>query len=174
MNGSEIKGGKSLLSPFNGSKQERRALDYLSSTLIERYIGKEKGGVYLQDHNDNEPYLQVDNELKKEVKLLKYMTVYYVIGDPALRAQQRGQQKVIGELFDILYDAVHPNNGEDQDIIPNPFKQEAENLSPNPNKRTVCRICTDIITSMTEKQTVQMYERLSGVSPGSIREQIVY
>ena len=167
-------GGASLLSPFDGTHEERRALDYLSSTLIERYMGVEKGGVFLQDHDQSRPYLIVDDNLHKEVRLLKYMTIYYVIGDPALRAQQRGQRKMIGELFEILYDAVDPNDSEDSDIIPNPFREQTTSLSATTSNQEIARIATDIITSLTEKQAVQMYERLVGQSPGSIRERISY
>lgn len=167
-------GGPKLLSPFQGTKEERRELDYLSSTLIERYVGVEKGGVYLKDNDSTEPYLQVDPELRDEVTLLKELTVYYVIGDSALRAQQRGQRKLIGELFDILFDAIDPSGPEDIDIVPNPFREEANDLQNPSEKRQICRITTDIITSMTEKQAVQMYERLTGTSPGSIRERIIY
>lgn len=165
-------GGECLQSPFKGTKKERRALDYLSSTLIERYVGKETGGVYLQDHDDSENYLQINEQLEKEVALLKHMTVYYVISDSALRAQQRGQQKLISDLFDILYDAASPSMDEDPDIIPNPFREEVK--SGLSSSQEVCRIVCDTITSMTEKQTVQMYERLTGRAPGSLRERITY
>jgi len=167
-------GGSNLLSPFNGTKEERRSLDYLSSTLIERYMGVEKGGVYLQDHDDSEPYLQIDQNISNEVNLLKYMTIYYVIGDTALRAQQRGQCEIIGELFEILYRAIDPDGGEDTDIIPNPFRQQANELSSGVSNKKICRLTTDILTTLTEKQTVQMHKRLTGSSPGSIRERISY
>jgi len=167
-------GGSSLLSPFKGTKEERRALDYFSSTLIQRYIGKEKGGVYLQDHDASEPYLRVENDLRDEVSLLKQMTVYYVIGDPALRTQQRGQREIISTLFDVLHDAIAPYEDEDPDIIPNPAREEVNELSHDADEKDVCRIACDIITSMSEKQAVQMQKRLTGDSPGSIRERIVY
>lgn len=165
-------GGATLLSPFRGTRAERRDLDYLSSTLIERYMGVEKGGVYLQDHNPSEPYLQVDDDLRDEVSLLKYMTVYYVIGDSSLRSQQRGQRKLMSDLFDILYDAVSLNADEDPDIIPNPFRERIDDGITD--RRVACRIVTDTITSMTEKQAVQMHKRLTGESPGSLRERIIY
>lgn len=167
-------GGSTLLSPFRGTKRERRKLDYLSSTLIRRYVGVEKGGVYLQDTDTTEPYLQIDEEFRDEVKILKEMTVYYVIDDSALRAQQRGQQQIIGELFDILFEAVDPDEDEDSTIIPSPFFEEASRIKSGDSDRTISRIVADIITSMTEKQAVKMYDRLVGHSPGSIQERIMY
>lgn len=165
-------GGETLLSSFQGTNTERRELDYLSSTLIERYMGIENGGVYLQDHEPSEKYLQIDEQLEEEVSLLKYMTVYYVIGDPALRAQQRGQRKLISDLFDILYDAASPSKDEDPDIIPNPFRENIQEKTTN--QRMICRTVCDIITSMTEQQAMQLHERLTGQSPGSLRERIIY
>ena len=167
-------GGRTLLSPFKGTREERRTLDYVSSTLIQRYIGKEKGGVYLQDHDPSEPYLKIDEELMNEVSLLKHMTVYYVIEDTALRAQQRGQREIIKDLFEILFDAVNPTNEEDKDIVPNPFHETVKNLSPSVSNKRICRVVTDIITNMTEKQAIQLHERLTGRSPGSIQERILY
>ncbi|WP_229112046.1 deoxyguanosinetriphosphate triphosphohydrolase family protein [Halapricum desulfuricans] len=167
-------GGRTLLSPFKGTREERRTLDYVSSTLIQRYIGKEKGGVYLQDHDPSEPYLQIDDELMNEVSLLKHMTVYYVIEDTALRAQQRGQREVIRNLFDILFNAVDPTDGEDTDIVPNPFREVAKDLSPSASNKRICRIVTDTITNMTEKQAIQLHGRLTGRSPGSLQERILY
>ena len=167
-------GGRTLLSPFKGTSEERRTLDYVSSTLIQRYIGKEQGGVYLQDHDPSEPYLQIDEKLMNEVSLLKHMTVYYVIEDTALRAQQRGQQEVIRNLFDILFDAVDPTSEEDQDLVPNPFREAAKDLSPSVGNKRICRIVSDIITNMTERQAIQLHERLTGRSPGSLQERILY
>lgn len=168
-------GGRRLLSPFEGTNDERRDLDYLSSTLIGRYMGIEKGGVYLQDHDTGESYLQVDDQLEDEVAILKQMTIYYVIGDPALRAQQRGQQEIISELFDILFDAIHPEqDGEDLDIVPNPHRKKVDESGSDMSDREVCRAVTDAIASMTEKQAVQMHGRLTGRTPGSLRERIVY
>lgn len=166
-------GGDELMSSFEGSQEERTALDYLSSTLIRRYIGREKGGLYLQDSDPDDPYLQVNEELNREVKLLKSMTVYYVISDPALRAQQRGQKKIVGELFDILYNAIDPAGNEDLQLVPSPFKERIDDID-SPSKREISQIAVDTVTSMTEKQTVELYERLMGSSPGSIREQITY
>jgi dGTPase len=167
-------GGRTLLSPFKGTREERRTLDYVSTTLIQRYIGKEKGGVYLQDHDPSEPYLQIDEELMNEVSLLKHMTVYYVIEDTALRAQQRGQREVIRNLFKILFDAVDPTNEEDKDIVPNPFREDVNQLTPSVSDKRICRIVTDIITNMTEKQAIQLHKRLTGRSPGSLQERILY
>lgn len=166
-------GGDDLMSPYRGTQSERRSLNYLSSTLIQRYVGKEKGGVNIQDKDPDCPYLVIDDELQREVRLLKSLTVYYVISDPALRAQQRGQREIIGELFDIIYDAIDPQHEEDLQIVPSPFKERASRLD-NPSNRIISRIASDAITSMSEKQAVKFYKRLIGTAPGSIQEQITY
>lgn len=178
-------GGETLLTPYRGTRKERKQLDYFSSTLINRYVGREKGGVELQNTADDAPYLDIDENMKQEVELLKKMTYYYVISNPSLSSQQRGEKKIVEKLFNILYGCTLPDDSEaldkvEQDLMPEDvgmvpyrFKQEVRHQKEEGTKQTRVRTAADIICSMTEQQTILMYERLTGSAPGSIRDQIV-
>lgn len=104
------------------------------------------------------------------------MTIYYVINESSLISQQRGQKKIIERLFEILYNATLPDNNDDAEklgIIPPRFQQHAEYLKESGTKEERVRTTSDIITSLTERQAMLMYERLTGESPGSLKDRII-
>lgn len=168
--------GEALKTPYSGAEVEQLALDDLSSKLIARYLGVSDGGVSLQNHNDTKQFLQVDSYLKNEVSLLKHMTRYYVIRDSSLAAQQRGQRKIISELFDVFYGATLPESSDDAEsihIIPNRFQGMAKNVRESCDREKRIRFVTDVITSLTEKQATQLHKRLIGDTPGSLQDRIL-
>jgi dGTPase len=164
-----------LRTSFTGSREDRRNLDYFVSTLIQRYMGVENGGVKLQN-KEVSPYLHVDERLEQEVEFLKHLTVYYAIEKPELKAQQRGQRQVVSELFDIFFKSISGNKDgipSGTDIIPTQFQRDAESIREDFNEKRCSRLVADIITSMTEKQAVRMHERLTGTSQGTLQESII-
>lgn len=172
---SEIAGSE-LKTPFGGSEVEQLDLNELRSKLIARYLGIESGGLELQNHNNNRHFLQIQDYLLNEVSLLKHMTVYYVIRDSGLAAQQRGQRKIVGELFEILFDAARPkdsDNVESIHLVPNRFQAMAERVRERSHPRARARFAADVICSLTEKQATQLYKRLVGNAPGSLQDRIL-
>lgn len=168
--------GETLMSPYSGTEAEQFELKEFSSALISRYLGYEGGGLTLQNHNVNKRHLQVDDFLKNEVSLLKYMTRYYVIRDNSLAAQQRGQRKVIADLFNIIFNTTIPDKANDSEnirILPNQFQERARELKKHGEPKSRSRFVADVITSMTEKQATQMHKRLTGDTPGSLHDQIL-
>lgn len=168
--------GDTLRSPYSGTEAEQFQLKELSSRLISRYLGTDGGGLTLQNHNDGDNYLQIDDYLGNEVSLLKYMTVYYVIRDNSLAAQQRGQRKVIRDLFDILFKTTLPDeneNSENVQILSAQFREKAKSLRERGERKPRVRFAADVITGMTEKQATQMHKRLTGDTPGSLHDQIL-
>jgi len=168
--------GKSLETPYDGTENEQLDLKELSSRLISRYIGNEGGGINLQNHNDQKHFLQIRPYLKREVSLLKHMTVYYVIQDSSLAAQQRGQRKVISDLFDIIYGTALPESNDDSEniqLVPNRFSGKAHELAESGSRQARVRFAADVICSLTEKQATQLHKRLTGDTPGSLQERIL-
>lgn len=168
--------GDTLQTSFNGTELERYDLKELSSKLISRYIGVDDGGLRLQDEHSKRHFLQIDEQLENEVSILKHMTFYYVIQDNSLAAQQRGQKKVVGELFDLLYNATLPNNDPESEnirIVPNRYYETAEDLMQNGDRKSRSRFAADVITGMTERQAIQLHKRLMGETPGSLQERIL-
>ncbi|MGA7219970.1 MAG: hypothetical protein WBX38_16765, partial [Candidatus Sulfotelmatobacter sp.] len=62
--------------------------------------------IELQKPSDkSQPFVKILRSKKLEVRMLKALTWFYVIYNPALATQQFGQRKIIRELFQILGNA---------------------------------------------------------------------
>lgn len=144
--------------PYEGSREQRRALRTLTSSLIGRYIKATKlsGG--------KKPIL-VSDELEVEVKILKQITRDYIISNPSLAAQQFGQRKVIKNIFDAIIcnsDETYPN------FLPKRLRYLWD-LSDN----STARFAADCISSLTENEIVGLHGRLFGTASGSVLDPIV-
>ena len=118
----------------------------------------------------------IASQFRTEVDVLKWLARVYVFGAPALVAQQIGQRRVIGELFEILFRAAD-RSSPDVGLIPEPFREGLEELKDTSGKdreRKRARLVSDIIASMTEQQALLLHQRLNGTVSGSIRDVILY
>jgi dGTPase len=153
-----------LEEPYTGKGSQRAALRVFTSNLIGRYIN----GVKLLA-SGNGSKVSIDPGLQAEVAMLKELVWTYVIEAPALATQQYGQRKIIRELFDIYTEAAA---AEDKwKIFPTYYR---ERLAASENDAADrCRICIDLIASLTEAQVINMHQRLTGFSLGSALEDLV-
>ena len=164
--------------PYEGTQLERNLLNEFSSSMISWYleateeVPDDRKYVELGDHDaDDNPTLVVDNELRQEIEILKQLTFYYVISNPTLRGQQKGQIQVIDKLFELLYDEASPGSIDTSAIL-EPYRERLSNTNEDDNNARA-RIVADMISNMTETQAVEMYERMSGARPGSLQDQIM-
>lgn len=180
----------SLLEPFGEDSEQRNELEGFTSFLIGYYLnrvysrspedegldGKDDAFVTL-DHDDHQCALRISERLDEQLSILQQITKYYVIRQPSLMAQQRGQRQIIRETFQALYE----ESGK-QDLswsaIPTPFSDwlNLENelmagLHEEKDKRA--RVIADFIASMTEPQLVAIHKRLTGDAPGSLQDEII-
>ncbi|MCQ4334909.1 dNTP triphosphohydrolase [Natronomonas sp. F2-12] len=180
-------GYPTLFETFSGSQRERNLLDGFRSYLIGFYLdadnekisednkirlaeSKNKGG------SETHYHVKIDREIEEEISILRELTHYYVIQDSSLMAQQRGQRKIIRTLFETLYEEAQ---GDEMSLsaIPKPYSEWVAgdlcrgSFGPPSNGRA--RAVADFISSMTEQQAIEMYERLTGHSPGSLENRII-
>lgn len=170
-----------LLTPFSGSDEERDTVSRLVSNLVSRYLNssdqEEPEFVYLDNGADEDEYsLYIDRRFREQVWILKELTFYYVISDSSLAGQQRGERRVIEELFDVLYEEAERDDLESS-AIPSPYldwlkDEEPEFDWPSPIHRRA-RIVADMIAMTTEPQAVTLHKRLTGDTPGSLQDEIV-
>ena len=179
-------GYPTLFETFSGSQRERKLLDGFRSYLIGFYLDSdnrlpdENNKIRLVSSGDddgNSRYdLDINDEIKQEISILRELTHYYVIRDSSLMAQQRGQRKIIQTLFETLYEEAKDNEMS-LSAIPKPYSEwvagDLYRGSFGPPSNGQARAVADFISSMTEKQAIEMYERLTGHSPGSLENQIV-
>lgn len=167
-----------LDTPFKGSSNERAGISFMTSELVERYLGLDSDVDVTIDPNVRGG-LDIDEVLKWEIDLLQYLSEYYVFNNSALLAQQQGHRTLVEQLFEILSKAAKDEN-DIRGILPTPFDEKVEHIHNNNlgyddiDKDTLCaRIVADIIASMTEPQAMDLYERVTGRSPGLVTDRIV-
>jgi len=129
------------------------------------------------------PFIEVDEAAQYRAELLKKMTWIYVIDRPPLAFAQAGQKRIIRELFDILTSMLSegpsPLEGTKEPLsIPPMLWELYEGIEQEELKsrwwtsadQRIGRAVCDYICTLTEDQTLDVYERLTGltVSRGSI------
>ena len=152
-----------IAEPYSGTDQDRANLRYFSSTLIGHFMG----AIELQNPSSNDqPFVKISQHPKVEVRLLKALTWFYVIYNPALATQQYGQRKMIRALFGIFREAATSSKDEERNIIPFAFRKEISDASGDNNK--IVRAVADLIAGMTEQGLVKLYRRVTGIDMGSV------
>lgn len=171
-------GSHHLNTPYKGSSNERADVSFMTSELIERYLGLDSDVDVIIDPSV-EGGLDIDQELKCEIDLLQHLSVYYIFNNSALLAQQRGHRAIVEQLFDILSEATERGSNI-RGILPTPFDEKVERIHDGSlgyddiGKDTLrTRVVADIIASMTEKQAMELYERVTGRSPGLVTDRII-
>jgi dGTPase len=167
-----------LKSTFDGSSADEAAMGFVTSELVERYLGIRKG-VDVKLDPSKRGGLTISEELKAEINLLQYLCDYYVFSESALLSQQHGHRQLIEELFKLLYDATEEES-EYRGMLPSPFDEKIEAIYEDSSgyedigtATLRARVVGDIIASMTEQQAMELYERVTGRSPGIVTDQII-
>jgi dGTPase len=156
--------------PYTGTRSQRGQLCEFTSKTISDYV---QGTKLLAPPGKNGKGLEVPDDYLTQVALLKEMTWCYVINNPALAAHQYGQRKAIRMLFEIFSDAAERR---DWALFPPQFQEEANELLRQegeiaPARRA--RLVADTIASLTDQQALRLYQRLTGLSRGSVLTPVV-
>ena len=149
--------------PYDGSREQRQAIRWLTSTLIGRFIRATK----IRERGDQigNGLLDIDNDFKDEVRLLKQITRDYILISPALAAQQQGQKRILRNLFHDLLEEIEEN---ELHVLPRRFHHLV-----NDSGMSSARIAADCIASLTEGEAIGLHRRLSGILSGSVLDPIV-
>lgn len=153
--------------PYTGTRRQRALLRGWTSTLINRYIG---AMTWFIDSSDGSVCLSIGHREQFEIAILKQLTWHYVIERGTLAAQQHGQRAMIKTLFETLHeDAQSPTSarGKRHTLFP-PYYRELLEQPIDETERT--RLVIDLIASMTERQVIDTYHRLTGIAQGSVFE----
>jgi len=150
--------------PYHGTHRQRAALRSSTSFFIDRYIN----ALNLAGNGRTNPAVEIDPELECEVTILKQLTWHYVIENPALETQQYGIRRVIEYLFEAFMNAA--DSPRRWTMFPAGYREELHRIEQCGTEMEIERVRTviDLIASMTEQQALKMYQRLTGVSLGSV------
>jgi dGTPase len=147
--------------PFDGSEDQRAALSWFSSQMINELI--------LQPTVKRE-HLDIPEHAGFKVAQLKGLMEEFIFNHPALAAQQYGQRRVIKELFEIF--SKNADGEGTMGIIPREYRHLFKPGKSNEDNRA--RHVGDLIAGLTEREALHHYQRLTGSVPGTVLDSIWY
>jgi dGTPase len=145
---------------YDGSREQRRQLRNLTSILIGRFVRQ----ISLCEAAGGRT-VRIGREAEDEVRLLKHFARHYVIGLPALHAQQYGQKKIVRELFNIFLSEGKAGNLR---LFPARLRYIWQDHADKP-----ARLAADCIATLTENEAYQLHRRLTGANSGIVLDPIV-
>lgn len=152
---------------YLGTGKQRALYRNFTSFLVGRFMNSAK--IQRFSLAGGKSFLDIPSSIRSEVNLLKALTFTYVIYDPSLVNQQSGYKEIISTLFRHFQESVESNNFRG---LP-PWCQEALEAHVEDGGYAKNRVVVDFIASLTEAQAVHLYQRIKGVSSGSIFASIV-
>lgn len=160
----DIIGWTPIDSPYIGTQKQRQHLRIFTSSLIHRYVTRPR---LAQDPSQRD-LLQIPDDLRLEVDILKQLTWFYVIDNRALKTQQYGQRRVVKELFRIYRSAANSSERDLRGILPDSQQEQLQTAVGNSEE--CIRVVADLISSMTERQLMITHRKLTGIELGSITD----
>ena len=146
-----------LNDPYEATKEQRQVIRLMTSTFIGRYVT----AANLRVPAPGQSCLNIPRNIQSEIAILKQIAKRYIITIPALRAQQRGQRKLLRELFEDLW--ATPSKA----YLPRRFEYL---IGPG---RSRARGVADCISGLTEAEAIALHRRLRGHDSGSVLDPIV-
>lgn len=157
------------LGHHSGTAQDLIKLQRNSGLLINRYVSA-------VSVRAAEVPLEVSEDIQYEVGMLKQLTWHYVIDKPALASLQQGQQRLVIDVFERLMDWLEEAERKSQTYrrLPTRLRDLYSLTVDGPrehyaNDEARCaRAAADYISSLTENQATDLFERLTGVARHSV------
>ncbi len=148
--------------PFTGAAGQLGGLTALRSALITTLIG-----AFRLPTADGEEF--VVPRVQRVAEVLKQLTWNYVITSPELASQEYGQRRVLTEIFDAFCSVDEDGNDKPEErLLRPPFLNRAIFDECHPARRAA-----DYVASLSEAQALALHGRLTGHSPGSVRDLMV-
>lgn len=134
-------------------------------------------------------HLSVNADVLLEIEILKQLTAFFVIDRPSLGSAQRGQSRLIRELFIWLAGwcmEEYPGPEQDSpahrrsqytvgglparllDFLDISFWQPSDEGAYAEDQQKVARSVVDYIASLTEQQALELHGRLGGTARASM------
>lgn len=155
--------GDLVTEPYEGSKKQRQLLRTMTSQLIGRYIR----AVRLKDPQEIDSTnvcVEFDSTAVDEIKILKQITLDYIINSPTLVARQKGQGRIINQLFEDLFN-------DSERTYPPYLPPRLRYLWETEEHKA--RFAADCIASLSETEAIALHARLHGLVSGSVLDPIV-
>ena len=142
---------------YDGGRDHRILLRRGISALIASFTK----AVSIDESGKNQaPSLDINDRERIQVELLKQLTTRYVIEHPRIVSIRKGQRLMLRKLFEIYLEAISRKKARDLALLPQ-ATQDRLDTDDRPE-----RLTADLLASMTERQVIQTYQRLTGLVPG--------
>lgn len=145
---------------YVGTREQRHHIRNFTSTLIGRYVRSAE-----LSESTAGPAVLINEQSADEVRVLKHLARKYIIGLPALHAQQMGQKRIVRGLFEIL---MNQTDRASDRFLPMRLRYIWDELDGDAQRRAA-----DCIASLTEFEADALYKRLTGSDSGSVLDPIV-
>jgi dGTPase len=165
--------------PYEGTLENRATLRSLSSELISRYVlgvASESVPPFRLREPDatDRRTVSIVRQAELEIAMLKQLTWFYVIQRPSLAGQQKGQRRVITDLFEIFCTATV--EVKTRDMLPPSARELMEKSLADPGDKPSLEIslrtAADLVCMLSEQQAIALHRRYTGVEVGSFLEGI--
>lgn len=151
--------------PYDGRREHRVQTRQLVSNLVSMLTNRLK----LVKDKSGKHKVSIGIEEQNHLRLLKGITIDYILSNPALMAQQLGQGRVLIQLFgDFLRAMVDP---EARLYLPRRFGAISADFDRG--AITARRAASDCICSLTEGEAMAFHARLRGFNGGSVMHPLV-
>lgn len=148
-------------SSYNGLQEERIQIKRATSGLISDWV---KRGINVNTNwSEGQKRVVFDDEIVRQITVLKELVWAYVIDRPSLALQQEGHKRIIQDLYDFFVAKI--KNNELRSI---PLQFHGLCKDRDKDKETDERLAADIICSLTDSQALSLYRRTNGSDPGGI------
>lgn len=152
---------KLISTQYQGSRSQRQELRSMTSQLVSVLVRSTT--ICWEDEG---PRLDIEPFAQDWVRVLKQITRDYIISNPSLAAQQRGQTRIINSLFDEIFQEYRP--GHVPAFLPIRMRYLDDHSESNR-----ARFAADCICALTEREATELYARIFGTSSGSVLNPIV-
>jgi dGTPase len=166
----------SVSEPYGASTSQRAALRAMTSFLVSRYVqgdGRVAALVLVPEAAPGAgPTVQIDGRARDELTMLKRLTWEYVIFNPRLASQQRGQRAVVRSLYAAFRDSA----GSPDSLLSASMRELLNRLlaqgGEGEQHAIICRVAADAVCRLTEDEALRLHRRIVGIEPGSIADQV--
>jgi dGTPase len=164
-----VRGHLEEIGGFHGRRAERARLAEKTSDFIQLFVNAVM-------REPDPPYISVAPEVQYQVEILKALTWFYVIDTPSVATTRHGQAQLMRQLFEILENFLRKwvekgSSGRDVPVtLRDLYTQcvaDAEG-SEVPSDSLLLRAVADYICTLTEEQTLDLFQRMTGTSRASI------
>lgn len=157
---------------YGGGRADRESMMDRTSALIRTFV--------VGTSVDSSGELSIPERLRAQVDLLKEVTGHFVIEQPRLATVQRGQRRVVRELFEGLSHWVEEAGSTERDLrgLPRRLGTYLRTALADPELAAELkteaairgRVVCDYLASLTEDQALRLHQRLMGASDSAMEK----